>query len=1154
MKQKISDGTSEPKRLDVRGDIDFIRWVLQTAAYITLPFIIGCDGCQSNRQAPPAEEREVEAAFTPDPAAITLHNRAIGMMGQFDYDAAYQALESLVSENPRWLDAKVDWAIATLNRRQAGDAQRATQLLEAVLKERPDDLRARYCLGILLFDAGDPAKSLEMFESVAAADPLDAYAAYYAGQCEFQLGRIEAALQHYRSAVQRDPYLRSCYYGIFQAERRQSNLETAQEYLDSFQKLDGNPQARLAEIKYTRMGPKAELKPVGIQLDGEPSQRPEGSVFAAPVPLQDSTGAEVPYRVVEDQEHVLPRNVTVAALSTDTQLIVIANGARESDRPNLVFKRSGSGVLLQSEHPFARITKANGFAWGDFDNDGLVDVYVFRDGANQLWRQTEPEVWQDVTESSQTAGQSLNSKDAQFFDADHDGDLDILVMNQGANELFSNNLDGTFRELAATQGLTGDGRNSVSAVVLDIDHDRDLDFIEINAEPPHVVYLNDRLWTYRAMEEASAPAFAAVVDAAWKSVVAVDRDVDGQTELLGIVGEGTEGTRLVFMKPDAQGIWQGEPFSTEVRGSWRAALAVADVDGDAQLDLVGQTETGWVVVRLNDGRVVHEEETPLFGWSLLNQDLARGPALLGLTARTAQLWNPGPGRFSFLGVAFTGKEESADQMRSNRSGIGVDAAARLGTHWMSLRTLRSTSGPGQSHQPLAVGLRGRPQLDFVRVVWPDGIFQTEFDLTSGELHNVSETQRQVASCPVVFAWNGERYEFVTDVLGVGGLGFNVGYGEYGEPRPWENLLLPSDLLKPRQGRFEIKVGEPMEEACYLDAARLVVYDVPAAIDMTLDERFAILAPQPTGQPLFFQQLELPVTAVNDRGESVLEAVSEVDFTAAEPGHRDHRFIGRTETHSIELTFSKPINGQQPYLLFDGWIEYPYSQTMFAAWQAGAAYEAPTIEAQGDDGAWHEVQKEFGYMAGMPRQAVVPLPELPHGTRRLRLTTSVEVYWDRLAVFDAVPVPAELRRIELELSEARLAEVGFAKRTNLAQRRPHYDYGARAPLWDTRHMKGFYSEFGDVNALVRDVDDTVAIMGPGEEVHLSFDAAVPAVPEGFRRWYVLELNGWCKDMDLYTRDGETVTPLPTRGIDLSPEEAKRRQRLHESTLRRFRHGT
>ena len=46
----------------------------------------------------------------------------------------------------------------------------------------------------------------------------------------------------------------------------------------------------------------------------------------------------------------------------------------------------------------------------------------------------------------------------------------------------------------------------------------------------------------------------------------------------------------------------------------------------------------------------------------------------------------------------------------------------------------------------------------------------------------------------------------------------------------------------------------------------------------------------------------------------------------------------------------------------------------------------------------------------------------------------------------------------------------------------------------------------------------------------------ALAEGWMRVYVLESEGWCKDMDLYTKDGMTVGPLPTSGRDESRRDA------------------
>jgi hypothetical protein len=212
------------------------------------------------------------------------------------------------------------------------------------------------------------------------------------------------------------------------------------------------------------------------------------------------------------------------------------------------------------------------------------------------------------------------------------------------------------------------------------------------------------------------------------------------------------------------------------------------------------------------------------------------------------------------------------------------------------------------------------------------------------------------------------------------------------------------------------------------------------------------------------------------------------------------------------------------LLIDGWIEYPYSQTNFAAWQAEIQQVAPSIEVRSADGEWTPLHEQFGFPAGMPRAMSVPLAGLPEGTRELRVRTNLEVYWDQIRVVYSEACP-EAQVVELPFTLAKLARVGFAARSTFPQRRPYYDYTKRSGTWDTRHQEGDYTRFGDVGELVAERDNALAIFGPGEEVHFEFSAPEALSPATARRWYLLSVAGWCKDMDLYTNEGETLEPLP-----------------------------
>jgi hypothetical protein len=84
------------------------------------------------------------------------------------------------------------------------------------------------------------------------------------------------------------------------------------------------------------------------------------------------------------------------------------------------------------------------------------------------------------------------------------------------------------------------------------------------------------------------------------------------------------------------------------------------------------------------------------------------------------------------------------------------------------------------------------------------------------------------------------------------------------------------------------------------------------------------------------------------------------------------------------------------------------------------------------------------------------------------------------------------------------------------------------------LKGAYTRYGPVQELLADFDDRFAILGPGDEVALRFQAsALPDLPTGMIRSYILISHAYCKDMDLYTSTPQTLEPLPFRAMSRYP---------------------
>jgi hypothetical protein len=1060
---------------------------------------------------------------------IALNNRGVALMGYFDYAGATDAFEEAVTKRPDWLDARTNLAIALKNRQQRGDEQLALQQLAEVLASDPDNARANYVAGLLRLYLGEVELAAAHFQSVVGEDPSDAYAHYYLGQCQLRLGDREAALESYATAIELDPYIRSAYYGAAQVLRQLQRAQEASEQLALFERMSTNPRARLAEFKYTRMGPKSLALAVGGgTVPAELTGVPEGPLFAEPV--------------ATERPDSVPGNAHLTTVDID----------QDGSQDMFVASEDG-GLLFDSEfeshraQPWPDVRNIEAVAWGDIDNDGRADAFLCRTGDDELWLQSATDEWRRIDIES-----TGSCTDALMVDADHDGDLDILTGSRASGgNLLNNNRDGTFRSLGDQLGSASGPHSTRRVLSADIDADRDVDLVFLNDKPPHVVLVNDRLWSYRPAEGLDS-----FTQSELRAAAVVDLDADGQPELIGV---GIDG-QVSAWRRDINDGWQASPlYVSQLAATSSVDITPLDINGDGTAELVLLGEGAFEVIGVSNamqGSLLTSAQYDGGAAIPVLRSKSMGYSLVAVGDDGELLeWAPGPGRHPFVTLRLSGKHDDAESMRSNASGIGTHVALRNGTHWTLADTYQHASLRGHSLQPVAIGLRGRPRADFVALNWSDGVFQTELDLQSGESLRIAETERQLSSCPVLFAWDGERYAFVTDLLGVGGLGGFVEPGVVGTPRPWEKLSLPPGTAAARDGSLHFKLTEPMQENAYVDAVTLEYYDLPAEWQLVVDERMATGLPEVTGDVLFYRTSINPVTAFDSQGRDVLERVEARDNRAMQPGSIDRRFIGLLESEeSLTLEFEQPIDQLKdspqaiPVLVADAWVEYPYSQTVFSAWQAGLQYRSASLEARDGNGDWHEVYPEFGYPAGMPREMSLPMHDLPEGTDALRLTWNRELYWDRVRVVFAETPPSSMRSKVLKPKQARVSKSGFAKRSTHEQRRPEYDYDHRVPFWDTEYAAGYYTDLGDMTELVSEADDAIAIIGSGEEIHLEF--AADPVREGFERWYVLETRGWAKDMDLYTHQGTTVGPLPRSSANANDDK---RVRLHKQYNNRFQAG-
>ena len=1066
-----------------------------------------------------------------NPQTVQAMNRAVGLMGQFEFSAAAEAFDQIIRQaNPPSnapAEAILDRAIAILNQSRDGAQDDAIEQLRAFLSTNPSKelaLRARYAIGLCELYLGHPSAAAPNFAEVSAAHPNDAYAQYFVAQALEQSGEVAKALPAYVRAAELDPYLKSAQLGIQRCARKSGDDARAERALESFEKLAQNPRAHNAEFKYTRMGDMGLAVLPAVPTRALPKPK-SGAFFAQPQEMQLDQPLEFPW------SNDVAQHAASVDLNGDGLLDLVL--VRAVMRPNAAGTMDASTLVLlatknhafhpEPDHAIARLAGAlvNSILFGDIDGDGRVDAYICRTGRNLFLLQNEHGDFYDATERWNAAGPSGSCSDGALADLDHDGDLDLLLLYRDAPiELLANTGNASFRAIGEQSGLAAEQHAPISVVVGDFDYDRDADILILNQVPPHQLFLNDRLWKWTP---GTAPGISAdqLLDMASSAAIVEIADLPLRRAVFASAGYLRLANRVAPMKVNRA-----------------VEVGACDITGDGQTDLM-VFGMDYIAMHDESGRLVQEFAVPplAFRTQLVTLDPTRGAHLITLrNGASPLLWEPGPARGSFAAISFSGRIDPSQSMRSNISGIGTAYAARIGTQWAGGEMFRLQTGRSQSLAPVSVGIGAASQIDLLEVDWSDGVLQSELDLTAGATHALVETQRQISSCPVLFAWNGSEQRFVTDLLGVAGLGFLLEPGVYSDPRPVESFVMPIDALvaKP-DGTLSISIGEPMEESCMLDGVRLRAIDLPKGWDIAPDERMAIGGAAPTSELVAWRNAWLP---------QGIPALAQVDLLASDIGQVDERFIGRLEGEQvIELEFATAIDAiADPWLVIDGWIEYPYCQTMFAAWQAGAKYRAPNLEARAADGSWKEVVGEWGYPAGMPRRMALPIPRsaLPAGTTALRMRTNMEIYFDSVRLVAREPLPTQ--PLELPLARATLSSPGFAARTTGPQRQPFYDHANARPLWDCRFQRGLYTEFGNVAELLARADGAPVVFGPGEEISIEFGSAAQSPPSDTTRRYWLEVRGWCKDMDLFTRDGETIEPMPGSPVDAAATELLRKSRI------------
>src|SRR5215469_3027267 len=1050
-------------------------------------------------------------------AAARANNLGVAYMSQQRFEKALEFFTRARELDPGLHTARLNEGIALSNLQKT---EQARSVLEDIARAEPKNARAWYNLGLLFKNSGDAERALAAFSHAVELAPQDVDAHYFVGATLAELKRDADAVKEFENALSLDPYHASAEFGLSRSLMRLGRTDEAREHLQRFQHLTITKLGTPVTLNYGDQGPLSYAVDVKEGVSPVPPPipvtfSPDASGFGAPAPSPSAAAGACWLDVDGDGRPDLL--LTSAGTNGNMMLLRNAPGGKFSD------------ISSTSSLP-ARAAQA--CAAADYDNDGRTDIALgLADGLLLLRNEGNGKLL-DVTRLSGLPENIGRVTGLLWVDYDHDGDADLMALTPSSVQkirVFRNNGNGKFTEVTEELGFNSLSGNFESATLTDYNNDRAIDLVF--AGDTTTLFRNPREGKWQ-VENIFPKALGSV------GIAVLDFNKDGYMD-------------LAFTHSEAPGIslWRNldikrfEPVSLPIRLRRAWGIAAFDYDNDGWIDLAvaGEDESGKPVVRLlrNEGErgfrdVSEEVGLTKIAWrsprtiTSVDYDLDGAADLLVSQADAPPilLRNQGGNQNHSLRLVLQG-------LNDNKSAIGTKVEVFAGDVYQKFEV--SGSGYlGQSSLPLLVGLGSNPSTDVVRMLWPTGVLQDEVEITT-KAARFTEIDRRGSSCPVLFAWDGGKFRFVSDMIGAGVVGHWIAPGQRNLADPTEYLKLDFEP-KPQQGRLKLRFMEPMEETVYLDSVRLLAVDHPESAEVVPNEYFASNPPFPEFK-IVASRYAIPVAAARDDSGRDVTGLLRNDDRQYVSGFEILPYKGFTKMHSLELDLGEPYKGGTLRLLMTGYIEYFTATSMFAAHQAGLEPVAPFVETLTADGKWVRVIDDLGFPAGLHRATVADLTgRLPVGTSRIRITTNLQIYWDQILV-DRTSAPIAVNSYEIPLTAANLEFRGYPEA--IEGKSPGdltYIYEKVSKTGPYTHQAGEYTRFGDVGELLRKADDRFVVFGSGEEVALEFNVAgLPALPRGWKRDYFFFADGFEKDMDFYAADFLSVEPLPAHVFGSYPDQ-------------------
>jgi tetratricopeptide (TPR) repeat protein len=1107
-------------------------------------------------------------------------NQGIALLSLAKVDAAKDILDEAVKADPK--DPHAWYALGMLNK-NSSDPEAAVEDFKHVIELDDSDADTWYFLGTVYSQLKEFPQAIDAFEHALKLNPLHASAQFGLSRAYQQSGDTPHAREH----LARFQYVTQNHLGAAMslAYGEQGKYSLAEESQAASVKVPPQIPVKFVDVtEETGIITKGAMRGLGMgpgacfldyDNDGKidiflPDNGAQGgmSLFhnLGNGKFEDATkraGLDATFRAATCTSGDYD-NDGFPDLAVGSRFSLAGNPARSRIA---LFHNEKNGTFrdISEAAGISGGDRDRGLAFIDYDHDGDLDLFISEqttlDGAiptegGVMWRNNGNGTFTEVSSETGLVPRA-SIMNAVGTDFNNDRAVDLAVAGN-KSAILQNPREGEFKEISlpiSEAGVAG----TTGIAILDFDHDGWMDVAYTHFGPGVGGITLLRNNHGKSFNNVDFP------EPDWISstgIAAFDYDNDGWVDLVA-AGETKEGKGEIKL------------FRNLGPDGWK------DVTADVGLDKI----------QLKDPRAIITGDYDNDGATDLLITQNHGPAVL--------LKNEGGNKNNWLRLALKGLNDNKSAIGTKvevfSDGIRQKYEIYGSNGYLGQNSPYLTVGLGQAKQADVVRMlwpggvlqdeievAANKQADFTELdrrgsscptlfVWDGEKYQLVSDVLGAGVvgHWVGPNQRNIPrptewvkidrtvitekpeGAPSLSLRSLERQGGEVDVASVGNQ----------SPHPFDSLrsLRAGSVAKiaTRMGHpsvLSFRLMEPMEEVVYLDAVKLIAVDHPSTEDVYPNEYFASNPPYPEFKVVTSTKAKPPAGAWDDKGNDLL------------PDLLAHKYVGNfdllpfkgfTKPHSLILDLGEAYRGGPLRLLMHGEIEYFTATGMYAASQAGIEGIAPYVEAEiphVGTGAptrpaerrsartathWLRVSNDIGFPAGLPKTITADLSgKLPQGTKRIRITTNLQIYWDSILI-DRSSQNKNFKLSDIPLTRANLDYHGYPRQ--IEDQPPgnvKYHYEQVSLTGPYGRQAGEYTRYGDVKPLLTSFDDKLAVFGSGEEVQLDFDPAkLPPLTKGWTRDYFFETNGYEKDMDFYAADGNTVEPLPFRRMGTYPYGGK-----------------